>query len=194
MFSSGNVTEKARVGHRLVAPGETIVDLFAGIGYFTLPALVHGRAAHVHAAEWNPDAVACLRLNLRAAGAAVERRCTVWPGDNAALAEEQPALRGAAHRVLLGLIPSSQRAWGLALRLLRPEGGVLHVHENAPDGGGAEFWEGALRPALQRLSDERSELRARGWTFRLAHCERVKSYAPRVAHYVFDVEVRVGAA
>ena len=71
---------------------------------------------------------------------------------------------------------------------------MLHVHENAPDGGGAAFWEGTLRPALERLTREREELRARGWRFRLAHCERVKSYAPRVAHYVFDVAVACGEA
>lgn len=40
MFSSGNVTEKARMG-RLACCGETVVDLFAGIGYYTLPLLVH---------------------------------------------------------------------------------------------------------------------------------------------------------
>lgn len=40
MFSSGNVTEKARMG-RLACGGETVVDLFAGIGYHTLPLLVH---------------------------------------------------------------------------------------------------------------------------------------------------------
>ena len=40
MFSSGNVTEKARMG-RLAGCGETVVDLFAGIGYYTLPLLMH---------------------------------------------------------------------------------------------------------------------------------------------------------
>ena len=40
MFSSGNVTEKARMG-RLACCGEIVVDLFAGIGYYTLPLLVH---------------------------------------------------------------------------------------------------------------------------------------------------------
>lgn len=40
MFSSGNVTERARMG-QLRCTGETVVDLFAGIGYYTLPVLVH---------------------------------------------------------------------------------------------------------------------------------------------------------
>ena len=31
--------------------------LSQGIGYFTLPFLVHGKASHVHACEWNPHSV-----------------------------------------------------------------------------------------------------------------------------------------
>jgi hypothetical protein len=46
MFSSGNVTERGRMG-RLSAAGETVVDLFAGIGYYTLPILVKAGAAKV---------------------------------------------------------------------------------------------------------------------------------------------------
>ena len=38
MFSSGNTTERQRMG-RLQCPGETVVDLYAGIGYYTLPFL-----------------------------------------------------------------------------------------------------------------------------------------------------------
>ena len=36
MFSSGNISEKLRVA-KLNCEGETVVDLYAGIGYFTLP-------------------------------------------------------------------------------------------------------------------------------------------------------------
>ena len=38
MFSSGNTTERQRMG-RLQCAGETVVDLYAGIGYYTLPFL-----------------------------------------------------------------------------------------------------------------------------------------------------------
>lgn len=43
MFSSGNVTEKARMG-RLQCAGESVLDMFAGIGYYTLPILLHAGA------------------------------------------------------------------------------------------------------------------------------------------------------
>jgi len=38
MFSSGNTTERQRMG-KLECCGETVVDLYAGIGYYTLPFL-----------------------------------------------------------------------------------------------------------------------------------------------------------
>lgn len=60
MFSAGNVTERHRIAS-YKCENEVIVDLFAGIGYFTLPFLVHAKAKFVHACEWNPDAVEALR-------------------------------------------------------------------------------------------------------------------------------------
>ena len=63
MFSSGNGTEKARMGS-VAAAGETVVDLFAGIGYYTLQLLHHAGVAKVYACEWNPNSVAALRANL----------------------------------------------------------------------------------------------------------------------------------
>ena len=41
MYSSGNVTERHRIGN-IDMKGETIVDCYAGIGYYTLPMLVRG--------------------------------------------------------------------------------------------------------------------------------------------------------
>src|SRR3546814_8674256 len=43
MFCSGNNTERIRMG-TMPAKDETVVDLYCGVGYYTLPLLVHAHA------------------------------------------------------------------------------------------------------------------------------------------------------
>lgn len=123
MFSFGNITEKLRVAS-LPCAGQVLVDLYAGIGYFTLPFLVHAGAVFVHACEWNPHAVVALKRNLEING--VADRCQIHFGDNRKL-----NLSNIADRVNLGLIPSSEEGWRTACRVLRKDaGGILHIHQN----------------------------------------------------------------
>ncbi|NXO17893.1 TYW2 protein, partial [Oriolus oriolus] len=123
MFSPGNITEKLRVAS-LPCSGEVLVDLYAGIGYFTLPFLVHAGAAFVHACEWNSHAVEALHRTLVLNG--VRDRCHIHAGDS-----RQLELRDVADRVNLGLIPSSEQGWPVACRVLKKDtGGVLHIHHN----------------------------------------------------------------
>ncbi|XP_014110730.1 PREDICTED: tRNA wybutosine-synthesizing protein 2 homolog [Pseudopodoces humilis] len=123
MFSPGNITEKLRVAS-LPCSGEVLVDLYAGIGYFTLPFLVHAGAAFVHACEWNSHAVEALHRTLVLNG--VRDRCHIHAGDSRKL-----QLRDVADRVNLGLIPSSEEGWPVACRVLKKNtGGVLHIHHN----------------------------------------------------------------
>ncbi|KAL4225371.1 tRNA wybutosine-synthesizing protein 2 [Mactra antiquata] len=123
MFSMGNITEKLRVAN-MCCRDEIVVDLYAGIGYFTLPYLVHSGVKHLHACEWNQNAVEALQKNLELNG--VTDRCTLHAGDN-----RQVCPRGIADRVNLGLIPSSREGWPVACAALKPDtGGILHVHYN----------------------------------------------------------------
>lgn len=79
MFSAGNITEKIRVGN-FDCRGQTVVDLYAGIGYFVLPYLVHSKAALVYACEWNENAIEALKRNLKLNG--VDKQCVIYEGDN----------------------------------------------------------------------------------------------------------------
>jgi hypothetical protein len=63
MFSRGKISEKIRFG-RLVKEGEIIFDMYADIGYYTLPAVVHGNASLVYACEWNEHAANALKYNI----------------------------------------------------------------------------------------------------------------------------------
>ena len=87
-----------------------------------------------------------------------------------------------ADRVLLGLLPSSREGWPLAMQVLKKEGGVLHVHENVHDDEFSSFVN-ALPIELQRLGREKGK----EYGCKIIHIEKVKSYAPKVYHYVFDV-------
>lgn len=63
MFSKGNASERHRIGN-LNCQNEVILDLYAGIGYFTLPFLIGGKAKIVHACEWNPSSIIALKYVL----------------------------------------------------------------------------------------------------------------------------------
>ena len=60
MFSSGNMDERKRMAE-LVGSGEIVVDLFAGIGYFSLPIAVHAHPKKVYSCEINPIAFSFLK-------------------------------------------------------------------------------------------------------------------------------------
>ncbi|XP_069723472.1 tRNA wybutosine-synthesizing protein 2 homolog [Phaenicophaeus curvirostris] len=207
MFSPGNITEKLRVAS-LPCSGEVLVDLYAGIGYFTLPYLVHAAAAFAHACEWNSHAVEALQRNLVLNG--VQDRCRIHHGDSGQL-----ELRDVADRVNLGLIPSSEEGWPVACRVLKKDtGGVLHIHHNVEtpvqraEGAGFDGEvqhpvedrrkEARIRPEWQRWAEATAtrirgllaELHGQQWHTSILHIEPVKSYAPHVHHVVLDLECR----
>jgi tRNA G37 N-methylase Trm5 len=180
MFCSGNCTERMRAAHFNVAD-KIVVDLYCGIGYYTLPFLVKGRAGLVHACEMNPDSICALRRNLAAAGVSPERYF-IHEGDNQVTTQ---MLDSVADVVSLGLLPSSEAGWPLAAAVLRAEGGTLHVHENVHE---VSLQSGEwLAMCLYRLGTLMAD---RGKPMRLVctHLEKVKSYAPRVFHIVADID------
>lgn len=188
MFSRGNVTEKKRFAF-LVQEGERVLDMYAGIGYYTLPALIHGNAYHVTACEWNPHALYALRYNLKANG--VADRATVLEGDcrvslwNFLDSNEYADECKQFDRVSLGLLPSSEGGWEIAVACLnRNSGGWLHIHGNVPT---AErlHWAHWVCQSLKCLTETKRY--SKEWLVVCTHVEKVKSFAPMVDHVVADV-------
>ncbi|ESS30870.1 kelch repeat-containing protein [Toxoplasma gondii VEG] len=159
MFASGNGTERARFVNLIraskSAEPETVVDLFCGIGYFSLAALTCAGAdklKHLYACDWNQDALqffeAALALNHVDPRRVTLNLCDSFqtPGqsygechsasthaDERALGPAPAFLVGKADRVSLGLIPSSEQAWSTALAVVnRERGAMLHVHGIGP--------------------------------------------------------------
>jgi tRNA wybutosine-synthesizing protein 2 len=107
----------------------------------------------------------------------VEAIVEPWLGDNRAF-----PLEGVAHRVLMGYFPGTQAFLPKALRLLRPEGGVLHYHNTAH----AERWaEELTRQVFDATMD-------RGWAAEVLAARVVKTHSPGVVHAVLDVKVEPG--
>jgi len=177
MFAAGNRTERQRAG-RLARPGETVVDLFAGIGYFAIPAAVVGRARRVVAVEKNPVAFGYLTAN--AARNGVADRINARLGDN----RDVPLPPGSADRVFLGYLPDAVPWVRRAVGLLVPDGGWLHVHSVADARGARDAATARVREAVTDAGGRVTEP-PRG--------REVKPYGPGRTHVVVDVRVRPAA-
>jgi tRNA wybutosine-synthesizing protein 2 len=181
MFCSGNGTERMHFRQSVaLGPDELVVDMFAGIGYFTIPlALSTGRhrPRRVVALEKNPDSAALLRRN--AAENGVAEIVEVCEGDNREVGE---AYVGRASRVVMGYIPTPVQFIARALAFLGPEaGGVIHYHFVATRE------ESAALPLLHM------QLEVAKTRFRLGAIavRTVKDYAPQMYHFVADVQIEV---
>jgi len=168
MFSSGNMEEKRRMA-TLDCRGETIADMFAGIGYFSLPLALHAKAERVVACEINPVAFGYLVENI--ALNHVEAVVQPFLGDNRNLPGEHWA-----DRVLMGYVGTTEQFLPKAFELVK-SGGVIHYHDIcAVD----EFPERPLKRIAVSAGESRIEVLRQG---------EVKSYAPAISHYVIDFRV-----
>lgn len=180
MFSAGNITEKLRIA-KFNCENELVIDLFAGIGYFTLPYLIHARAKKVIACEWNPASIEALRRNLILNKC--DEKCEILEGDN-----RQTCPINIADRVNLGLIPSSESSWIVACKALKKDtGGRLHIHGNVDiiDKESHKNWADTTQNRIKELL--KSINNNQDWNVHIEHIEYVKSYAPRVDHLVVDL-------
>jgi len=166
MFSSGNFDEKLRMAS-LDCRGETVVDMFAGIGYFTMPLAAKAHAERAIACEINPEAVRFLRMNieLNRVGDVV----TVFEGDNRELPGE-----GFADRVVMGYVNVTWQFLPKAFSLVK-KGGMIHYQDTC---------------SIDRIPDgliENLRNGSGGRPFEVLGIREGKAYAPSISHMVVDV-------
>ncbi len=168
MFSSGNQEERLRMA-TVSCENETIVDMFAGIGYFSLPLAVYQKPAKIIACELNPLAhtFLCENVDMNGVHGVVEPVL----GDNRDLAGE-----GFADRVIMGYVKTTHLFLPTAIRLLR-SGGMLHYHETCP------------LDLIERRPIERIRQAVPDGSVDLVGLKQIKSYAPGIEHVVVDARV-----
>lgn len=167
MWSKGNNNERLRIA-KLVRDGETVIDMFAGIGYFSIPIGVHSNAGQVYAIEINPNSYHYLCKNIR-----LNRLDNITPilGD---CMVETAKLK--ADRILMGYVKTTHHYLKVAIDSLN-EGGILHYHETVPE------------KLIETRPIERITAQAGDREVELIKINRIKKYSPGVVHVVIDARI-----
>jgi len=161
-------TERLRVA-RQVRSGDFVLDMFAGVGPFSL--LLAKKGAQVVAMDKNPVAVKCLRENVLLNRI---QNIEILEGDAAELA---PLYEGQADHVIMNLPHSASSFLVPAMRAAK-SGGVVHYYCIAPEDDLYRD-EALIRSAAKEMGVQVEAL-YRGI---------VRSYAPRRHNVVIDFQM-----
>ncbi len=169
MYSQGNFFERRRMS--TVGKDEHVVDMFAGIGYFTMPMAVHSKPKRIDAIEINPVSYGYLCENARLNK--VQAIVNPIHGD---CREKAPA--GVADRVLMGYVGTTHEYLPWGIRALKP-GGILHYHETVPE-----------KLMYQRPGHYIAEAaEQQGRKAEILETIKIKKYSPGVWHVVVDAKI-----
>jgi len=175
-FSPRLSHEHSRVASQ-VKEGETVVDMFAGVGPFSILIAKKLENVKVYAIDVNPDAIEFLKRNI--AVNRVERKVIPVLGDVRHVVSER--LTGVADRVIMNLPEKAMEYVDVACEAIRLEGGIMHYYEftNAPD---------SLETARVRLTEAISQTNRNVKKILLART--VRATAPFTWQVVVDAEIQ----
>jgi len=105
--------------------GETVIDMFAGVGPFSILIAKRHKNIRVYAIDVNPDAMNYLKKNIEANH--VGKNVTPVLGDIRQIVKTR--LIGVADRVIMNLPERAIEYVDVACEALRPKGGIVHYYE-----------------------------------------------------------------
>ena len=175
-FSPRLSHEHKRVASQ-VKEGETVVDMFAGIGSFSILIAKKHENVQVYAIDVNPDAVDFSKRNI--AVNRVEKEVMPILGDVRQVVREQ--LLGVADRVIMNLPEKAIDYVDVACEAIKSEGGIMHYYEftNAPD---------PLEASRVRLTEAISQSNRN--VKKILLTRRVRATAPFTWQVVVDAEIQ----
>ncbi len=167
-FSPRLATERDNVSKQ-VQPGEVVMDMFAGIGPFSIMIAKSRSPKIVYAIDMNPAAIEFMRENI-----ALNRVQGIEPilGD----ARDEVKKLEKADRIIMNLPHDASNYVPDALGALRP-GGIIHYYEIMEDSG-----------VKERLDGIADLARKEGRVMKELARRKVKSYSPTMTFYGFDLQ------
>lgn len=172
-FSPRLSYERWRIS-KLVQPDEVVVNMFAGVGCFSVMIAKHSKPAKVYSIDINPVAMRYMKENLRLNK--VEDTVVPILGDASQVIKGQ--LMGVADRVIMQLPGRAYEFLDVAVLALKSRGGVLHYY--------GFVYENKIAAERVRVLKRLKELGYKGETM----FERIIfPIAPRKYEIVFDINV-----
>lgn len=167
MWSKGNNNERIRIA-KLVNDNEKVIDMFAGIGYFSIPIAKFSNACEVIATEINPNSFHYLKENIK-----LNKITNITPilGDNRNIVPKYKA-----DRIIMGYVKTTHHFLDVAINSLN-KNGILHYHETVPD----KLIDTRPIERIRNVSGDRN--------VELLNIQKIKRYAPGVMHVVIDAQL-----
>jgi len=177
-FSPRLSFERMRIA-RLVEPSEVVVNMFAGVGCFSIVIAKHAKPRRVYSIDINPAAIKYHEENVRLnkVGDIVEP----IEGDARKVIEER--LVGAAERILMPLPEKADEYLEWAKLALKPEGGWIHYYGSEH----ADKDEDPVEKAKEKVTERLSRL---SFHFEIPSARIIRAVGPRWHQIVLDISIQ----
>jgi tRNA (guanine37-N1)-methyltransferase len=176
-FSPRLSHERMRIAE-MVKPNETVVNMFAGVGCFSIIIAKHANPAKVFSIDVNPAAVQFMQENIRLNR--VYGTVTPLLGDAKEIINNR--LRRVADRVLMPLPEKAREYLPYAMSALKSSGGWIHYY-------GLEHAKKTESPAKKAKHRVVEALGALGIDFEVAFVRVVRSTGPNWYQLVADIHL-----
>jgi len=175
-FSPRLSYERMRIA-RLVQPEEVVVNMFAGVGSYSIVIAKHSRPEKIYSIDINPIAIQFLKENVRLNR--VERQVVPILGDAKEKIERR--LRNIADRVIMPLPEKAFEYLDSAVLALRPKGGFIHYYDFEHFAKGESFLEKTGRKVSEKL-------RRLGVNFEILSSRIVRTTGPNWHQVALDIK------
>ncbi|NIR86090.1 class I SAM-dependent methyltransferase family protein [Candidatus Bathyarchaeota archaeon] len=176
-FSPRLSYERMRIA-RQVQPGEVIVNMFAGVGCYSIIIAKHSEASKIFSIDINPVAVQYMQENVELNK--VKERVLPLEGDAKRIVEER--LRNVANRVLMPLPEKAYEYLDFAVLALGVTGGWVHYYDFEHAGKGEKPIEKVERKVAEKLENL-------GVKFETPFARVVRPTGPNWYQVVLDVKI-----